>query len=86
MGDGQKNGAVRDDMEWDRLNVNYGENRSPVILSNTLEKSEIDRLFAKFQRQRLYIAAKNVWSHPFFWDICRLSTRRVIDKWKQIAH
>lgn len=66
----EKNGAVRDDMEWDRLNVNYGENRSPVILSNTLEKSEIDRLFAKFQRQRLYIAAKNVWSHPFFWDIC----------------
>lgn len=81
---GKKNGAVDDDMEWERLNVNYGKNPHPVILSNILEKREIDRLFAKFQRQRLYIAAKNIWAHPFLGDICKLSIRKMIDKCMQL--
>jgi len=76
-------GAVAEDMKWERLNVNYGNNPNPVILSNTLGKKEIDRLFAKFQRQRLYIAAKNSFRHPFFWDMCRLSIRKIFDKFKQ---
>ena len=83
---GKKNGAVGDDMEWERLNVNYGKNPRPVILSKTMERAEIDRLFAKFQRERLWIAAKNVWTHPFLGDICRLLVRKMIDKCRQITH
>jgi anaerobic magnesium-protoporphyrin IX monomethyl ester cyclase len=83
---GEKNGAVGDDMEWERLNVNYGKNPRPVILSKTLERTEIDRLFAKLQRERFWIAAKNVWTHPFLSDICRLLIRKMIDKGRQQTH
>jgi radical SAM superfamily enzyme YgiQ (UPF0313 family) len=77
-------GAVQDDMEWERLNVNYGTNPNPVILSQTLSKEAMDRLFAKFQRLRLFIAMKNILRHPFFWDICRLSARRMFNKLRKV--
>ncbi len=79
----KKTGVVKDDMEWSRLNVNYGSNPNPVILSGTLSKQEMDRLFSKFQKQRLKIALQNFWKHPFFWDICRLSIRKMINKLKK---
>ena len=77
-------GAVQDDMEWGRLNVNYGTNPHPVILSQTLNKEALDRLFAKFQRLRLLIAMKNILRHPFFWDICRLSARRILNRIRKV--
>ena len=79
----QSVGAVQDDMEWERLNVNYGRNSNPVILSQTLSKEEMDRLFAKFQRLRLFIAMKNILGHPFLGDICRLSARKLWDTFRK---
>ena len=79
----QKMGVVQEDMEWKRLNVNYGSNRHPVLLSRTLEKKEIDRLFSRFQKQRLGIAIKNLPWHPFLWDMCRLSVRKILDKFRK---
>jgi len=76
-------GIVQDDMQWERLNVNYGSNPKPVILSQTLNREAIDRLFTKFQRLRLFIAMKNIMRHPFFWDICRLSARRMLNKFRK---
>jgi len=82
----KKIGAVHEDMEWERLNVNYGSTHNPILLSSTLKKKEMDRLFSKFQKQRLKIAMKNFVGHPFFWDICRLSIRKMMDKLKEVKN
>ncbi len=78
-----KIGAVDEDMDWERLNVNYGSNRNPVLLSGTVKKEEMDRLFARFQRQRLRIALKHAIRHPFLKDILLLSLRKMADKFKE---
>jgi len=44
----------------------------------------MDRLFAKFQGFAYSIAVKNILRHPFFWDICRLSARRMLNKFRKV--
>jgi anaerobic magnesium-protoporphyrin IX monomethyl ester cyclase len=77
---GKKDGVVQEDMDWERLNVNYGANPNPVFLSDTLGKEEIDELFRRFQKLRLLIALRNLPFHPFLGDICRLFLRKTVAK------
>ena len=64
-------------MDWDRLNVNYGENPNPVVMSH-LGKETIDRLYRKFKRLRLFRAARRIYFQPMFGDVCRAGLNKVL--------
>jgi len=80
----KERGLVSDKMDWNRLEINYSKNHDPIILSEIISKSEIDRLFKMFQRLRLWIALKNIWKHPFLKYILLAIFRKGIFKIKSL--
>lgn len=75
-----RKGKIHEEMDWERLNVNYGANSNPVLLSGTMTREEMDRIFARFQRLRLRVALKNSLRHPFFRDMCLGALRQAREK------
>ena len=72
-------GKVQDEgMDWGRLNVNYHEVKDPVLVSG-LPKTEIDDLYRKFRRHRLFRGARRIYFNPFLWDIFRAGVNRVMN-------
>ena len=77
----KKAGLVGDDMEWDRLNVNFqSHHQKAIILSRTLSREELYNIFLKFQKERFRIAIKNLLRHPFLLDIPRALIRKCGEK------
>lgn len=63
-------GLVSDDMDWDKLNIDFATNcQNAIILSETLTRDELQQLYRLFQRQRLIIAARKMWRHPYAQDL-----------------
>lgn len=78
-----KRGLVSNEMDWSRLNVNFGKNfKKVVIVSQILSREKLYKLYQKFQKRRLFIAMKNLIRHPFFFDICGIMLGVVINKLK----
>lgn len=81
----KKIGVVNDDMDWSRLNVNFGSiHNQAVIVSQTLSSKELYSLFSKFQKLRLFIAMKNLLWHPFLFDIFGFLFDSFIAKFKML--
>jgi radical SAM superfamily enzyme YgiQ (UPF0313 family) len=80
---------VSNDMDWDRLNVNFESNyENAIILSEKLDKDEIIKLYWKFRKQRLYRNLKKIWRSPFVIDVPKIAFRMFVEKlrrrqWKQ---
>lgn len=66
----RERGLVSDQMDWSRLNVNWevGGDRA-ILLSETMSRAEMARIYAKFRRLRLRKNIKAVWSHPLLRDV-----------------
>ncbi len=63
-------GLVSDDMDWSRLNVNFGENyKNSIIVSELYDRTHIYNIYKRFQRLRLYFNLKNIWRSPFLIDL-----------------
>jgi anaerobic magnesium-protoporphyrin IX monomethyl ester cyclase len=61
----KKRNLVSEDMDWDTFNINFNENcRKAIILSETLTREEIYRLFLMFRKQRLRLQIVNTLKHP----------------------
>jgi radical SAM superfamily enzyme YgiQ (UPF0313 family) len=57
---------VKEDMNWDILNINFGENyQNAIILSEKLTRDEIYRLFLMFTNEKTMIMVRNVLRNPF---------------------
>ena len=78
--DAKATGKVSDDMDWARLNVDYGQNRDPVIVSANISKPEMDGIYRKFRRHRLLRAARRIYFNPMFGDVCRAGMYKVGNK------
>jgi len=60
-----KKNLVSEDMNWDRLNVNFGANhKNAIILSEKLTKDEIYELFLLFAKIKRNIKIKKSLKNP----------------------
>jgi len=77
-------GLVNDvDMDWSRLNIYHTHKADPIIMSRHLTRADMDRIYAKFQRLRLKIAAKKAWFHPFFKEMLKAGTRKLYNSMRK---
>lgn len=58
----RERGLVDDNMDWGKLNINYENNPSPVVLSETITPARLQELYKKFRRLRF---TKIMLSLPF---------------------
>jgi len=72
----QARGLVSEDMDWNRLNVYYTKKSNPIIMSKHLTRQDMDRIYAKFHRQRLFLAARKAWFHPFFKEMVKAGIKK----------
>ena len=81
----KKRKAVTDDMDWDRLNVNFNVNpEKAIVLSEVLSRQEILKLYRKFQSLRLFKNARNVWFTPQFVDLPKVLLKTCLGYLKRI--
>jgi radical SAM superfamily enzyme YgiQ (UPF0313 family) len=76
-------GLVSEDeqMDWSRLNVNFGvDPQKAIILSETLSRRQLIRIYKKFQRYRLLHNASNIWQHPMLSDLPRYLLKQAREK------
>ncbi|MFH1457034.1 MAG: radical SAM protein [Patescibacteria group bacterium] len=73
-------GLVSDNMNWERLNVNFERNKRAIILSEKLSKEEIYNIYKKFRRLRLLKNLKNIWRHPLVVDLPRYVFGLIFEK------
>ena len=76
----KKRKLVSDDMDWNRLNVNFSKNfKEAIILSEVLTRKDIIKLYKKFRLLRLLKNAKNVWFTPQVFDLPKMLFRKIIE-------
>lgn len=63
-------GLVSEDMQWSKLDVNFQNNyRQTIIVSETLSREEIIKLFKKFYRLRFFKNIIGIITHPYLIDL-----------------
>ena len=65
-------GLVSEDMKWSKLDVNFQNNyRRAIIVSETLSRKEIIKLFKKFYRLRFFKNIMGIITHPYLMDLSK---------------
>ena len=73
-------GLVSDDMDWDQLNISFELDWQRVILvSETVSREELHRVYQKFRRLRLYKYAKAMATHPFQMDLPEYGRAKLVE-------
>lgn len=83
--DALKRGLVGMEMDWNRLNVYHLKSENPVLVSHRVGKEEMARLYKKFKRQRLWIAARRAWFSPYFGEMVRAGLVTVKNGFKRLS-
>ncbi len=69
------------EMDWNKLNVNFEvEPQRAVILSNTLSRIDIIRLYKKFRYYRFRHNIRIIWRHPMLSDLPRYAIKLFREK------
>jgi len=71
--DALSRGLVSNDMDWSRLDVNFGGPGRAVILSKTLSPANLALLYARFRRQRFWRILKALPGSPWLADVPRVA-------------
>lgn len=72
---------VSEDMQWSKLDVNFQNNfQQAIIVSETLSRQEIVKLFKKFYRLRFFKNIIGVMTHPYLMDLPKIAARILIEK------
>jgi len=73
-------GLVSDDMDWDQLNISFELDWKRVILvSETVSREELHKVYQKFRRLRLYKYAKAMATHPFQMDLPEYGRAKLVE-------
>lgn len=81
-------GLVSDgmDMDWSSLNVNFEVSpHKAIILSETLSRDEIVKLYGKFRRYRFIHNIVKIWRHPMLADLPRYAFKLLREKIRRIG-
>ncbi|MBU2472999.1 hypothetical protein KKE74_03120, partial [Patescibacteria group bacterium] len=77
----RKRNLVSNDMDWSKLNVNFGKNlKQSIILSEVLNREEIISIYRKFQLLRLFKNIKNVWFTPQVSDLPKMIFKMIQER------
>jgi anaerobic magnesium-protoporphyrin IX monomethyl ester cyclase len=72
---------VSDHMDWDRLNVNFEVSHADaIILSETMGREKLCRIYRKFRRQRLIRNIRSLPGHPMLLDLPKVALRTAKEK------
>jgi len=67
-------GLVSDDMDWDKLNINFEVNHAnAIILSEALNRERLYKIYKKFRRQRLVRNIHSLITHPMLLDLPKVA-------------
>jgi radical SAM superfamily enzyme YgiQ (UPF0313 family) len=67
-------GLVSNDMDWDRLNINFEiSNTNAIILSETMSREKLYHIYKKFRRQRLVPNIRSLITHPMLLDLPKVA-------------
>jgi hypothetical protein len=67
-------------MDWDLLNISFELDWQRVILvSDTVSRDELHRMYQKLRRLRLVKYAKAVASHPFQMDLIEYGRAKAVE-------
>jgi len=77
----KKRGLVSDNMDWNKLDVMFGENyKNTVILSEKLSRKELYNLYKKFKKIQFYLRIKNSLLHPIKNNVLNIGTKYLLSK------
>jgi len=77
----KKKGLVSDQMDWNKLNMMFGENyKDAIILSETLSREKLYELYRKFKRVQFYLRIKSSLMHPIKNNVLNIGTKYIISK------
>lgn len=80
-------GLVSPEMDWSCLNVNFEKNKKrAVILSQTLGRSDIIRLYNKFRRQRFYRIAKALPGSAWMSDLPNVGANILLKQFRNLKN
>jgi radical SAM superfamily enzyme YgiQ (UPF0313 family) len=69
-------GLVSEDMQWSKLDINFQNNyQHSIIVSETLSRQEIIKLFKKFYRLRFFKNIIGILTHPYLMDLPKTAIR-----------
>ena len=78
-------GLVSEDMQWSKLDVNFQNNyENAIIVSETLNRQEIIKLFKKFYRLRFFKNCLGIITHPYLMDVPRIGIKALFEKFSRI--
>jgi len=67
-------GLVSDNMNWDRLNINFEvQHANAIILSETVSRERLYQIYNKFRRQRLVRNIRSLMAHPMLLDLPKVA-------------
>ena len=83
--DAKARGLVSDDMDWDRLNISFELGwKDAILVSETVTREELYRMYRKIRRLRLVKFAKAVPSDPLRMDLLNYGKAKVV-QWTRRA-
>lgn len=79
--DARSRGLVSENMDWDRLNVNFEVNHADaIILSETMGREKLYRIYRRFRRQRLLRNLRSLATHPMLIDLPKVAAGSAKEK------
>lgn len=74
-------GLVSNDMDWDRLNINFEiSSANAIILSETMSRKKLYQIYKKFRRQRLVHNIRSLMTHPMLLDLPKVASGTAKEK------
>ena len=74
-------GLISNDMDWNKLNVNFEVNHTnAIILSETLTRERLYQIYKKFRRQRMIRNIRSLITHPMLLDLPKVALGIIKEK------
>ncbi len=74
-------GLISNDMDWNKLNVNFEVNHAnAIILSETLTRERLYQIYKKFRRQRMIRNIRSLITHPMLLDLPKVALGTIKEK------
>jgi len=74
-------GLVSNDMDWAKLDISFSYNyKKAIILSEILNREELNSLFKIFKRHFFLLMVKNIFKHPYLIDVPKILIAKTREK------
>jgi hypothetical protein len=79
--DARSRGLVSENMDWDRLKVNFKVNHADaILLSETMGREKLYRIYRRLRRQRLLRNSRSLATRPMLLDLPKVTVESAREK------